>query len=83
MGLLPTDKEMQTSILQLNNTATSKSDIKTEIYKALVTDNNTFNTIKGFIHVFCKGEQQPSKFDISNLGVLPKQGDIYLPGNYR
>eukprot|EP00957_Ditylum_brightwellii_P025930 1961436-Ditylum_brightwellii.AAC.1 len=35
---LPTDKEIQTAIRQINNKMSGKSGIKVEIYKALVTD---------------------------------------------
>eukprot|EP00957_Ditylum_brightwellii_P211980 15366827-Ditylum_brightwellii.AAC.1 len=83
MDVPPTNKKIKTVNSQLNKKVAGESDIKLEVYKALATDENIFNIIRGFIHDFWKDEQQPSNFDIGELGILPPKGDLSLPGNCR
>ena len=83
MDDFPTDKEINLSIQQLNNSAAGASGIRAEIYKALATNPETFSTIRGITHDFWTEEKQPDKFNYRRLGILPKKGDLSAPGNYR
>ena len=80
---LPTDKEINIAIQQLNNSAAGASVIRAEIYKALATNPETFSTIQRITHDFWTEEKQPEEFNYGRLGILPNKGDLSVPGNYR
>ena len=83
MDDFPTDKEINLSIQQLNNSATGASEIRAEIYKALDTNPETFSTIRRITHDFWTEEKQPEEFNYRWLGIIPEKGDLSAPGNYR
>ena len=83
MDDLPTDKEINLAIQQLNKLAAEASEIIEEIYKALATNPETFSTIRRITHAFWTEEKRPEEFNYGRLGILPKKGDLSAPGNYR
>ena len=83
MDDLPTDKEINLAIQQLNNSAAGASGIRAEIYKALATNLETFSTIRIITHDFWTEEKQPEEFNYGRLGILPQKWDLSAPGSYR
>ena len=75
MDDLPTDKEINLAIQQLNNLAAGASGIRAEIYKALATNPKTFSTIRRITHDFWTEEKQSEEFNYGRLGILPLKGD--------
>ena len=76
MDNLPTDKEINLAIRQLNKSAEGVSGIRSEIYKALATKPETFSTIRRIAHDFWTEEKQPEEFNYGRLGILPPKGDL-------
>ena len=74
MANLPTDKDIHIAIQQLNDSAAGNSGIRTKLFKALATDEDTFNIIRQYTHKFWKEEVQPKECDTGKLGILPKKG---------
>eukprot|EP00957_Ditylum_brightwellii_P058248 4416702-Ditylum_brightwellii.AAC.1 len=83
MDNISNDEKMQKAISQFNNSAARKSGICAEIFKVLATEIETFNIICSIVHNCWQTEEQPSKFDIGKLGIVPKNGDLSQPGNHR
>ena len=83
MDNLPTDKEINLAIRQLNNSAAGILGIRVEIYKALATNPETFSTIQKITHNFWIEEKQREGFNYRRLNILPKKGDLSVPGKYR
>eukprot|EP00957_Ditylum_brightwellii_P089708 6832231-Ditylum_brightwellii.AAC.1 len=79
MVILPTDKEIHKTISQLNNLTAGASGIRAETFKALATEEETFITMRSIIHKCWQNEEQPTKFDIGCLGILPQKGDLSKP----
>ena len=76
MDDLPTDKDINLAIQQLNNSEAGASGIRAEIYKALASNPETFSTIRIISHDFWTEEKQPEGFNYGRLGILPKKGDL-------
>ena len=76
MDDLPTDKEINLAVQQLNNSAEGASRIIAEIYKALATNPETFSTIRRITHDFWTEEKQTEEFNYGRLDILPKKGDL-------
>ena len=83
MDDLPTNKNINLAIQQLNNSAAGASGIRAEIYKALATNPETFSIIRRITHNFWTEEKQLEGFNYGRLGILPQKGDLSAPGNYR
>eukprot|EP00957_Ditylum_brightwellii_P203969 15337003-Ditylum_brightwellii.AAC.1 len=83
MDALPSNKEITKAIQQLNNSAAGASSIRAEVFKALAFEPDTFAIICKFICNFWSFKKQPNEFDFGKLSILPKKGDLSLPGNYR
>ena len=83
MDDLPTDKEINLDIQQLNNLAAGASGMRSEIYKALATNPETFSTIRRITHNFWTEEKHLEEFNYRRIDILPPKGDLSVPGNYR
>ena len=78
----PTDEEIQKAISALKN-APGDSGICPPIWKALAGNEETFNLLRQIIFHFWETEVTPEEWEIGLLKILPKKGDLSLPGNYR
>ena len=78
----PTDEEIQKAISALKN-APGDSGICPPIWKALAGSEETFNLLRPIILHFWETEVTPEEWEIGLLKILPKKGDLSLPGNYR
>ena len=58
MDDFPTDKEINLAIQQSNNSAAGASGIRSEIYKALATNPETFSIIRRITHDFWTKEKK-------------------------
>eukprot|EP00957_Ditylum_brightwellii_P136484 10408803-Ditylum_brightwellii.AAC.1 len=72
----PTDEELHKATSQRNNTTAGPLGIRAKIFKALVTEEETFSIMRKIVHEFWTNKQQPTEFDIGHLGILPKR-EIY------
>ena len=80
---LPDDKEIADACRSLKNKAPGDSGLKPELWKALLTDSRTFHLLKSLVLDFWISEVPPKQWMMGLLRILPKKGDLSLPGNYR
>ena len=80
---LPDDKEIADACRSLKNKAPGDSGLKPELWKALLTDSRTFHLLKSLVLDFWSSEVPPKQWMMGLLRILPKKGDLSLPGNYR
>ena len=80
---LPDDKEIADACRSLKNKAPGDSGLKPELWKALLTDSRTFHLLKSLVLDFWISEVPPKQWMVGLLRILPKKGDLSLPGNYR
>ena len=67
MDDLPTDKDINLVIQQLNNSTTGASGIRAEIYKALATNPENFFTIQKITHDFWTEVKQLKEFNYGDF----------------
>ena len=79
----PNDDEIRWATKKLKNKAPGESGICSQAWKALIEDANTFEILKEIVLEFWENEFTPSEWEKGLLKVLPKSGDLSLPGNYR
>ena len=79
----PTRAEIKKAVGQLRCSAPGASGIRAEVWKTVAGDSRTFPLLERVILDFWESEIQPSEWDVGLLGILPKKGDLSLPGNYR
>ena len=82
-ALLPQDEEISKAITHLKNKAPGASGLTSQMFKSLLQHDQCFNHLRTIISDIWIYETYPSQFDIGKLVVLPKKGDLSLPGNYR
>ena len=80
---LPDDTEIADACRSLKNKAPGDSGLKPELWKALLTDSRTFHLLKSLVLDFWTSEVPPKQWMMGLLRILPKKGDLSLPGNYR
>jgi hypothetical protein len=49
----------------------------------LLDNGEAFSLLKKMVLLFWHGEKMPSEWNVNVLKVLPKKGNLKLPGNYR
>ena len=79
----PDDKEIIDACRSLKNKAPGESGLKPELWKAMLTDSRTFHLLKSLVLDFWISEVPPQQWMKGLLKILPKKGDLSLPGNYR
>ena len=79
----PTKLEMHEAISKLHDSAPGASGLRASAWKALAGYDSSADAIYGFISNFWNSEQLPESWAIGLLSMLPKKGDLSLPGNYR
>ena len=80
---MPPDVEIKRAVRQLNNSAAGASELRAEMWKAISNNPETFPYLRQIVRDFWQTEVQPEEWDVGRLGILPKKGDLSLPGNYR
>ena len=68
---------------KLNNTGPGASGLQAIVWKALISTDVGFALVVHMVRVFWETEQVPPEWEVNLLKVLPKKGDLSLPGNYR
>ena len=80
---LPTDEDILKAVNSLKNNAPGESGLSSQMFKAIISNNATYDLLKCIIVDFWENESPPEQFEIGMLKILPKKGDLSLPGNYR
>ena len=80
---VPTDSEISLAISKLHDSAPGASGLRASAWKALADDRTTFDLIRNFVIEFWESEVLPCSWEVGLLSILPKKGDLSLPGNYR
>ena len=68
---------------KLHDSAPGASGLRASAWKALADDRTTFDLIRNFVIEFWESEVLPCSWEVGLLSILPKKGDLSLPGNYR
>ena len=71
------------AISKLHDSAPGASGLRASAWKALADDRTTFDLIRNFVIEFWESEVLPCSWEVGLLSILPKKGDLSLPGNYR
>ena len=79
----PTDEDIHCAIAKLKENAPGESGIPAKIWKILSDEKDTYNILKIIILDFWNTELTPEEWEKGLLTILPKKGDLSLPGNYR
>ena len=78
---LPDDDEIRKATHSLHNTASGNSGLPAQLWKALQDTEETFNVFCEIVKHFWMSECTPDDWNIGLLKILPKKGDLKLPGN--
>ena len=79
----PTDIEIRTAVSKLNDTAPGDSGLKAPLWKALISTSEGFALVRQMVNAFWESGEVPVEWETGLLAILPKKGDLSLPGNYR
>ena len=79
----PSDEEIRKATTMLRNTAPGNSGIPAQLWKALLGREETFKLFVEVIKHFWVTEEVPEEWNTGLLKILPKKGDLKLPGNHR
>ena len=80
---IPDDEEIMKAASTLKNKAPGSSGLLPQFWKALIEDETTYTILKEIILDFWESEKPPKQWLYGLLKILPKKGDLSLPGNYR
>ena len=79
----PTDVEIDAALSKLHNTAPGDSGLPAALWKALAETEESFTVVCEIVLDFWRSEVMPTEWETGILSILPKKGDLSLPGNYR
>jgi len=79
----PTEDEIRKAALKLKDNSPGDSGICSQVWKSLVQDKDGMSLLKSVVTDFWESKVTPEEWEIGLLKVLPKKGDLRLPGNYR
>ena len=79
----PSDEEIRCAVNKLNDTAPGDSGVVAQLFKALVVTTAGFDLIRTMVLRFWETGEVPDEWETGLLAILPKKGDLSLPGNYR
>ena len=82
-SLPPNSNEIRTAIQHLRNNAPGESGLTAQMFKSIITDNQCFAYLEAIIVEMWNSQSHPSEWDVGRLVILPKKGNLHLPGNYR
>ena len=77
----PTDDEITKAVKGLRNKAPGDSGVTPRMIKAIINDDGLYSIFKSILIDFW--EIPPEQWEVGLLKILPKQGDLTKPGNYR
>ena len=80
---IPTSLEINTAVHKLKENAPGESGIPSKVWKVLRSCDHTFDILRNIIIDFWTTELTPKQWERGLLKILPKKGDLRLPGNYR
>ena len=80
---IPDDKEIHDAVLKMKDKAPGDSGLKPQLWKALLSEEATFQILKIMVLDFWESELPPQEWLNGLLKILAKKGDLSLPGNYR
>ena len=78
----PGDDEIRAACRSLKDKAPGDSGLLPQLWKALLTQDSTFQILKSLILDFWRTEKSPQQWLKGLLKILPKKGDLSLPGNH-
>ena len=79
----PTDEEICAAVRKLKNKAPGDSGLCPQLWKAMLEDVGTFQLLKLLIVNFWNEEIPPAEWEIGQLRIIPKKGDLSMATNYR
>ena len=79
----PTDDEVRCALGKLRHTAPGASGLPAAVWVALASTDAGFALVQHLVQHFWATEEVPVEWEIGLLRILPKKGDLSLPGNYR
>ena len=79
----PDDEEIKKAAATLKNKAPGSSGLLPQFLKALTEDETTYTILKEIILDFWESEKPPKQWLYGLLKILPKKGDLSLPGNLK
>ena len=79
----PNNEEILKAVRNLKERAPGDSGITPQVWKALIENESTFSILRTVIYEFWDSEKPPSEWNTGLLKILPKKGDLSLPGNHR
>ena len=79
----PTDNEITKAVKGLRNKAPGDSGVTPRLIKAIINDDGLYSIFKSILIDFWENELPPEQWEVGLLKILPKQGDLTKPGNYR
>ena len=79
----PTSDEIRQAVSKLKNKAPGESGLTPQVWKVLTGNDETFSLLESIIMEFWSTGITPTEWENGLLRILPKKGDLSLPGNYR
>ena len=79
----PTSLEINTAVHKVKENAPGESGIPSKVWKVLSSCDQIFDILKNINIDFWTTELTPKQWERGLLKILPKKGDLRLPGNYR
>ena len=79
----PSDEEIRIALRKLHDTGPGVSGLPAAAWKALGSTDEGFALVRDMVLRFWTTEQVPPEWETGLLKILPKKGDLSLPGNYR
>jgi hypothetical protein len=84
VGRVPTVDEIDAAVRQLNFSGSGYDGIAAHMWKAIARDNDLFfDYVVTRVQSFWKSEVLPEGWKIAEASMLPKKGNLSLPGNWR
>ena len=82
-GGTPDDEEIDKAVKKLKNKSPGISGLSPELFKAMLAEEESASLIRKMVVDFWESEIPPEEWEKGQLTILPKKGDLTLPGNYR
>ena len=76
----PTLEDIRKAIIHLRNNAPGESGITAQMIKSLIKDPLCLEYLHSIIIKIWNSNSHPSEWDIGRLVILPKKGNLHLPG---
>jgi hypothetical protein len=83
LGEVPEVEEVHEAVKKLNLSGPGASGVHATAMKALMADEGTTNLVVQYVREFWRTGTVPEEWEVGELKILPKKGDLSLPKNYR